>query len=105
MATSKISANGWVRLAEFRSSSNPAKWYVVGQRFLKDGTEQIGCDCPGWKFAKATGVDGHKKPCKHVKAVQEETFRMHDCQLTQEGADFFLKRAASRAQSEDKKTA
>lgn len=96
MALSKISENGWTRIAEFRSTSNPSTWYKVGVRTLKDGVEQVGCDCPGWRNAKATGVDGHKKPCKHVKAIQEETFRMMDCNLTKEGADFFLQRVAKR---------
>lgn len=96
MAESKISGNGWVRLAEFRSSSNPSKWYALGVRSLKDGIEQVGCDCPGWKFAKASGPDGHKKPCKHVKAFAQETFRMIDCNLTAEGAAFHLEKVAKR---------
>jgi hypothetical protein len=98
MAISKISANGWVRLAEFRSASNPSLWYVVGKRLLKDGVEQVGCECPGWKFAKATGPDGHKKACRHVQAFLAETCVSHDVQLTKEGADWYLERAARLVQ-------
>jgi hypothetical protein len=98
MAASKISANGWVRLAEFRSSSNPAKWHVVGVRDLKDGVEQVGCSCPGWRLAKAAGSDGHKKPCRHVKEFVSETCASHDVQLTKEGADWYLARTAREVQ-------
>lgn len=83
MAQDKISKNGWVRLAEVRSSSNPSKWYVVAQRTLNNGQIQIGCDCPGWKFGKkeATKLQG----CKHVKGFLAGTIPQHSIQMTPTG--------------------
>jgi len=97
MAVSKVSANGFVRLAEFRSQSNPALWYIVAKRNLKDGVEQVSCSCPGWRFHKANGADGHKPPCRHLKAFLSGVAATADVQLTKEGADWYLERTGRLA--------
>ena len=60
----KVSKNGWVRLGLVRSSSDLAKWYVIGQRILKTGAVQRGCDCPH-QIYRLNKVGGQ---CKHIQA-------------------------------------
>lgn len=65
----KHSKNGWSRVGVMKSASNPNQEYVIGVRTLKDGSTQVGCDCPGWKYAKNQAGSNSKKPCKHLQAL------------------------------------
>lgn len=82
-AADKHSKNGWSRVAEVRSSSDPSKFYVIGVRSLKTGKQQIGCSCPGWIYAK-----GDKKPCKHIKQFLDGTGSMKDTKVTPFGSQW-----------------
>lgn len=75
----------WTLLAQFRSESNPYKFYRVAKK--DDGT--LGCDCPAWKFQK-----GDKKPCKHLCAFTSGNFHTSDVKLTDAGANWALKQVA-----------
>ena len=90
MAESKISANGWVRIANLRSESNAAKMYILALRQLKDGTVELGCDCPSRIYRKGTKeAHGFGCTCKHGRALIEGTVALSDLSLTTEGV-FFL---------------
>lgn len=92
-AASKVSQNGWVRLAEMRSSSNPSKSYVLAIRALKTGETEFGCDCPSRKFRR--GTKAHEEfgcTCKHIRAFLDDAYAADDCDLTAEGAEWVLER-------------
>ena len=73
----------WTLLAEFRSDSNPSKFYRVA---LNERGE-LGCSCPAWCTKSV------KKPCKHIRRLTTDDFNMGDAKLTTAGADWVLKRA------------
>lgn len=76
----------WTLLAEFRSNSNPHKFYRVA---LKDDGVTLGCDCPAWKFQK-----GAKGDCKHLQQFKSGNFHVSDAKLTDAGANWALKQVA-----------
>ncbi len=79
---SKVSANGWVRLGLQRSASDPSKFYVIGQRILKTGVIQKGCDCHD-QIYRQNKVGGQ---CKHLKAFYANP-ASSDTRLTPEGVN------------------
>lgn len=81
-----FSRGGYARVAEFRSESNPSKWYVVAVRNLKDGTQQMTCGCPGWIYAKKEGCK--KTGCKHIKKLLAGEVSIKNCTITPFGAAF-----------------
>lgn len=96
MAESKISANGWVRLALTRSNSDPSKMYVIGIRLLKTGKVEMGCDCPSRIYHKGTKAHAEFDcTCKHARAFIDGTISASDLDLTPEGAEWILARHAA----------
>ncbi len=90
MADSKISQNGWVRVAQVRSESNAAKFYILGLRALKTGAVEFGCDCPSRIYRKGTKEHkGFAVTCKHIRSVLDGTVALSDLSLTTEGVVFF----------------
>jgi hypothetical protein len=81
-----FSKGGYMRIAEFRSESNPSKWYVVAVRALNDGTQQMTCGCPGWIYAKKEGCK--KTGCKHIKKLMNGDVTLRNATLTPAGAAF-----------------
>jgi predicted nucleic acid-binding Zn finger protein len=79
---SKVSANGWVRMGLQRSGSDLGKFYVIGQRILKTGVIQKGCDCPHqiYRLNKTGGQ------CKHIQAFYANP-ASSDTRLTPEGVN------------------
>lgn len=70
MAATAVKVNG-VRVQEVdqevlfvESTSKKGWWYKVDLKGKR-------CSCPAWIFSK-NGADGHKPPCKHLKALREE---------------------------------
>ena len=106
MAESKISDNGWVRIATIRSESNASHFYILGIRGpLKTskypervGKVELACDCMAYrnfgnpdsaKQSKAVcAAHGFFKTCKHTRALIEGTVNLSDLSLTSEGVTF-----------------
>jgi hypothetical protein len=97
MAESKNSANGWVRIANVRSESNAAQWYIIGLRQLKvdgksphAGQVELGCDCPSRRYLKGTKpANGFAVTCKHGRALMSGEVSLSNLSLTVEGVAFF----------------
>ena len=93
VAADKFSANGWARLAEFQSMSNPSKKYAIGLRQLKSGEQQIGCSCPAWIYAKG---EKKKAGCKHISAFLSNNWGS-ECSPTPFGTAWLAKHKGLKA--------
>lgn len=76
----------------FQSDSNPAKTYQCLQ--YTDGTTS--CDCPGWKFKRASM--GNERSCKHVRYVAAGLGSRHAISVVEQSTP--AKRTPQRAMAE-----